>query len=436
MENFYEIETKLNNLASPGIRPGLARMSRLMMLLGHPERGFHVVHVAGSNGKGSVASTISSILVASGYKTALYTSPHLVTLAERLKINNKEVEISLWERNIEIITDVINKDPILKKDCPTFFELVTAIAFMVIKDQHVDVAVLETGLGGRLDATNIVKHVDISIITSICMDHCEYLGNTELEISREKFSIMRKDKPVVYLADSPDLSSEFSKFVIKRNSVGILLEKNKQLLEKLDFNGTDVEVFFDNKSVSLHTPLIGIHQADNLRLAVEAIKLLAKSYTNINLESIKLGLNNLRWSGRFEIISTSPLLILDGAHNPKAMRALVDTIKLINTSKKINIILAMMSDKDILSSIEILGELNSNVYCTLVPNLLRSASAKQLAQYCSELKINVIDTFEEPLDALKNVLSDDAVTIVCGSLYLIGYIKTKLLTEDFICHDR
>ncbi|NLD06487.1 MAG: bifunctional folylpolyglutamate synthase/dihydrofolate synthase, partial [Synergistaceae bacterium] len=189
-KRFRNIETTLQYLASPGIRPGLARLSHLFLLLGNPERKFKAVHVVGTNGKGSTAATLSSILKESGCKTALYTSPHLVCFGERLLVGGEEALPEKWERALEIIETELRSSERLIADPPTYFELTTAAAFIIIAEEEVDIAVVEAGLGGRLDATNILSNVLLTLITPIGIDHSEYLGNSLDSVAKEKFAVM------------------------------------------------------------------------------------------------------------------------------------------------------------------------------------------------------------------------------------------------------
>lgn len=423
---FENLISKINKLASPGIVPGLARMSRMMDLLDHPENAFKTIHIAGSNGKGSVASTLNAVLLESGYHTALYTSPHLVSFGERLTITGEPVSAEEWEEKFDLLVKTIEKDSLLSEDMPTFFELTTAVAFMLIREKKVDVAIIETGLGGRLDATNVMDNVELSVITSICMDHMEFLGDTIIKIADEKFAIAHEEKPVVYLPDSVELSDEFKKVMAERKAIAISADEisSAELLD-IDLTGTAISFIYKNNKYVFKTALIGIHQVKNLQLSLTALMTLKEKYNAISAETIRNALLKLRWPCRFELVSDNPVVIFDGAHNPQAMKMLSLTLQQINLNKKIRIVLAMMHDKDIANSLNYMAALSPDVYCTEVPNMPRCASADELKGFIENAGMKVSGIYKEPWDAIRAAVNEEVITVVCGSLYLLGYIKSK-----------
>ena len=209
INSFNELEEKLAMLAGPGINPGLGRISRLLLLLDNPERKFKAIHIVGTNGKGSTSVTIASILKESGYTVAVYTSPHLISPGERLVINGKKISPDRWQNSLLKVEELIKEDSSLSEKPPTYFEIITAIAFFIIAEEKVDIAVVEAGLGGRLDATNILKNVILTLLVSISIDHTEYLGNSLREIANEKFAVLRKDVPAVFQGGDDYLNSLF-----------------------------------------------------------------------------------------------------------------------------------------------------------------------------------------------------------------------------------
>lgn len=431
-DKFNSVESRLTSLASPGIHPGLARLSKLLLLVGNPERSFRAVHIVGTNGKGSVAAALTSILISSGYKTALYTSPHLASFGERLKIDNKDVSAERWEYYTDKVNDIICSSASLMADRPTYFELITAIAFMIIAEENVDMAVVEAGLGGRLDATNIMKNVVLSLITPIGIDHTEYLGNTLLKIADEKFAVMRRDTTAIYAGGDLQTESEFAKSVSRSGAKGALLKDICCFSTmSLDLTGTYFNIKYNNITDTFHTPLIGFHQTGNAALAVMGATALAGNFKDINPLTIKDGIAKTCWPGRFEVVNGKLPLILDGAHNPHAMRCLVKTLKHIFQNKKINIILAMMRDKDIPESLRLLSQLNANIYCTEIPEMRRSMRAYELSEVVRTSGFDCVAEFFSPLDALNALYETGAPTICCGSLYLVGYLKknSNLLSD-------
>jgi len=422
----YEaIEKRLQKLASPGIRPGLARLSKLLSLLGNPERKFRAIHVVGTNGKGSTAASLNSILINSGYKTALYTSPHLISFGERLEINGADVVPETWVKQISKLEKILNECQYLKIDAPTYFELITAAAFMIIADANIDVAVIEAGLGGRLDATNIIKNVILTIITPIGIDHVEYLGNSLACIAAEKFAVMRKKTPALFAGGSSEVESAF---ICRARQISanayLLSDYCKWETETVSLNGTFFNVTLNGHTQHFRTPLIGTYQADNAALAVASSMLLAKTtLPMVNINSVKQGINSVSWPGRFEVISKTPAVIFDGAHNSHAMKRLVETLESLSIQDNASIVMAIMKDKDVTKTLNLLKPIDPRMYCTQVPGMSRSMAAEELTQRAKDAGLRILSTDVDPLVALKNAKKDCNTVICCGSLYFVGWLK-------------
>ena len=431
IKKFTEIENKLQYLASPGIRPGLARLSHLLLLLGNPERKFKAVHVVGTNGKGSTAATLSSILKESGYKTALYTSPHLISFGERLNIDGAEALPELWKKTIEIIEKELASSDSLRSDPPTYFELITAAAFMIIAGEDVDIAVVEAGLGGRLDATNILSDVVLTLITPIGIDHSEYLGNSLASVAKEKFAVMRPGIPAIFSGGEEDIESIFFDTAFKKGTPAQVLRRLCSYgTVQVSFKGTDFYVESECLCADYHTPLIGTHQTENAALALAGACAL-KSSSNIRFENITFpalynGVVSVKWPGRFEIIKKDrPLLIVDGAHNPHALKRLSENTGIIYGKKIFNLVVAMMKDKDISESLDIIKKMGTTLYCTQVPGMDRSLPSSDLLAMAENKNIVCAGKWEDPILAVKESLDSDRDTICCGSLFLSGYIKER-----------
>ena len=426
-KSFDSLEKQLQDLASPGIRPGLARLAKLLSLAGNPERKFPAVHVVGTNGKGSTSAALNSILRESGLRTALYTSPHLVSFGERLLIDNREVAADIWLDYTAKAQKLIENCPYLRRERPTYFELITAVAFMIIAAENIDAAVIEAGMGGRLDASNIISRMLLSIIVPIGMDHMEFLGDTLEKIASEKFAVMRPGVPALFAGGEEAIEREFLE---KARSVGaiphILKRERQVLLTGESLSGTDFCVEGDGLSTTFHTPLIGTFQADNAALAVRAAELLSDGCGRITPAAIKNGVANVRWPGRFELISREPLLLLDGGHNPHAMKRIVETVKSLNIDSRLHIVLAMMKDKDVKDSLLLLKQLSPLVYCTEVPALPRSMNAAALAKLADDCGLSLAGAWNNPADAIDAAVSPANPTLCCGSLYLVGYVKGHL----------
>ncbi|MDD4160498.1 MAG: cyanophycin synthetase, partial [Synergistaceae bacterium] len=426
---FKEIESRLQSLASPGIRPGLARLSCLLMLLGNPERKFKAVHIVGTNGKGSTASTLSSILKESGCKTALYTSPHLISFGERLALCGKDALPEKWEKSLEVIERHLNESEQLKSDPPTYFELITAAAFMIIAEEKVDIAVIEAGLGGRLDATNILSNVILTLVAPIGIDHSEYLGSSLSSVAKEKFAVMRPGIPAIFSGGEEEIESIFFETAYKKKTPAQVLRRLCSYgTVNVSLSGTDFYVQSECMCADYHTPLIGTHQTDNAALALAGACALKSCsdmlYADITFQSLYNGVAAVKWPGRLEIINKeSPLLIVDGAHNPHALKRLAENTKIIYGGKNFNLILAMMKDKDISESLDIIKEMGATLFCTEIPDMQRSLPAQHLLNMAEEKNIQCAGIWENPMAAVKDCLASGNDTLCCGSLFLSGYIK-------------
>ena len=431
IKKFTEIENKLQYLASPGIRPGLARLSHLLLLLGNPERKFKAVHVVGTNGKGSTASTLTSILKESGYKTALYTSPHLISFGERLTFDGAEALPEMWEKTLKIIENELASSDRLRSDPPTYFELITAAAFMIIAEEDVDIAVVEAGLGGRLDATNILSDVVLTLITPIGIDHSEYLGNSLASVAKEKFAVMRPGIPAIFSGGEEDIESIFFDTAFKKGTPAQVLRRLCSYgTVQVSFKGTDFYVESECLCADYHTPLIGTHQTENAALALAGACALKSSskirFENITFPALYNGVVSVKWPGRFEIIKKDrPLLIVDGAHNPHALKRLSENTGIIYGKKIFNLVVAMMKDKDISESLDIIKKMGTTLYCTQVPGMDRSLPSSDLLAMAENKNIVCAGKWEDPILAVKESLDSDRDTICCGSLFLSGYIKER-----------
>ncbi|MGD9081062.1 MAG: folylpolyglutamate synthase/dihydrofolate synthase family protein, partial [Desulfobacterales bacterium] len=290
-----------------GIILGLDTIKGILGALGNPQNDFNSIHVAGTNGKGSVASALSAILQESGYRVGLYTSPHLVRFNERICINNHQISNLDVIKSYQAVKHVHHGDR-----SPTFFEFATAMALYAFSRQKVDWAVIETGMGGRYDATNILTPA-ISIITNVSMEHRDYLGNTLAEIAREKAGIIKQATPVVTAVKQKQARSIVREVARKKSAPLFMLGKDFAVRQHQ--SGHFSYYGFENTWRQLKTPLLGRYQIQNAALALAASELLIKNNVPIAPKSIKQGLANTRWPGRLEIVCDKPLVILDGAHN-------------------------------------------------------------------------------------------------------------------------
>lgn len=404
----------LNSLGLHKVKPGLERTIKLLEILGNPQEVAPSVLIAGTNGKGSVASAIASVLETQGYKTGLYTSPHLIRVSERIRTNCNEISMSDLSQLILEVKQASSTLP----DEPSYFEVLTVSAFLYFAQRKVDFSVLEVGMGGRLDATNVVKPI-LTVITNISKDHTEYLGDSIREIAFEKAGVIKNRVPLITGAKEEALS--LIKSVAYENSAPIsIFEKDF----RVEGESTEDFSYFGNVWNLEHLTfgLHGFYQIQNSSLAVAALESFSKLYeVNINEESLRKGLSSVRWEGRMEIVRRDPPLILDGAHNPSAAEALRESIEKMFPGMKFVILIGMLSDKDHEGFMRAIYPIAECMIVTDVPSE-RGIAAKELANIAKPYvnKIKVIDDFKE---AYKEILSLQKPVCVTGSLYLIGAIK-------------
>lgn len=424
--NFELVESKLAQLASPGIRPGLARLARLLSEAGSPQGKFPIVHIVGTNGKGSTAAGIYSVLRASGYKAALYTSPHLVDFSERLVIDGERAAAREWLDAASELEDIVRRTDYFKDNHPTYFEFITAAAIMILARRQPDAAVFEAGMGGRLDASNILTDVALSVVVPIGMDHTDFLGDTLEKIAAEKFAVMRKGTPALFFGDER-LDGQFLDAAARCGAEPHIFRGEYRITGRAySLDGTRFTLSDAAGSREYFTPLVGSFQADNAAMAVAASRLLSKRFPRVCEDTIKRGIAETQWQGRMEIVRRSPLVIVDGGHNPHAMKRLSETLAGIFPNGGLSIVLAMMKDKDISGALSLLRPLGAEIYCTEVPELERSLSAAGMRETAERAGLSVAGTYGDPLDAIRAATGKGLPVVCCGSLFLVGYVKAHL----------
>jgi dihydrofolate synthase/folylpolyglutamate synthase len=402
-----------------GIILGLDTINGILSELGNPQNDFNSIHVAGTNGKGSVASALSAILQASGYRVGLYTSPHLVRFNERICINNRQISNK----------DVVKSYQAVKRvhhgaRSPTFFEFATAMALYAFSRQKVEWAVIETGMGGRYDATNIITPA-ISIITNVSLEHRDYLGNSIAKIAREKAGIIKQATPVVTAVKQKQARSVVRK--VARNKSAPLFMLGKDFAVRRDRAGNFSYYGFENTWRHLKTPLLGDYQVQNAALALAASELLSKDSASISLKSIKRGLAKTRWPGRLEIVSEKPLVVLDGAHNLIAARNLARFLADNLRRRRITLVIGILDDKPFESMLKSLLPQSCRAIITraktaraLDPQRLYKAAKKIISDV--SIVPDVADAFRKAVETA----ASDEVICVAGSLYVVGEAKEAL----------
>ena len=418
---------KIHSLLSFGARPGLDRILTLLDLMGNPQDKLKYIHVAGTNGKGSTCAMLSSILVASGYKTGLFISPYITDFRERIQINNKmiskEVLADAVEKTFPLIEKLQNEGIII-----TEFEYVNALEFYIHANENCDVVVLETGMGGLLDCTNVIKPPLCSVITTIGLDHTAVLGDTIEKIALQKCGIIKPDSFAVTSKQAENAMSVIEQTAEKLNVPLTKSDSVKINVISETLNGSD----FEYNEKKIHLNLAGKHQIENAKTALAAIEnVRQRGLLRISDDDIKSGLSKAVNPARFELLNKNPIVVLDGAHNPNGIEALKTAVNNFLDGKKITCIMGMLADKDIDSSIKLLSGIFDSVYTVPVDNP-RAISAEELSKKCRECFKNVTSfvSAETAFDtAFEKAKNGGGAVLICGSLYLAGEIRPYILDK-------
>lgn len=411
--NFNESVEYIHSLLAFGIKPGLERISMLLELLDNPQDKLKIVHIAGTNGKGSTSTMISNMLIADGHKTGLFTSPYVIDFCERIQINGENVDKSIFA---ECVTEVREKiEELNKKDIIiTEFEAITVSAFLCFLKAECEYVVLEVGLGGRFDATNVVKKPEAVVITSISLDHIAILGDSISKIAFEKCGIIKENTPVITSSNQTDDAIKVINETCKDKNCNLIIT-NPQKAEIKEDTIFGTEFMYENNTYK--TRLTGNHQIENTVNAIECAKVLGLSY-----DAIKQGIFNTSMIARMEIIGEKPLIIRDGGHNDGCAEALYNFLTKYNV-KNINMLIGLMADKDVEGYVKKIAPLCKSVV-TVTPSNPRALNGDKLKaiteKYCDNCKF-----INNPKEGYKYILSntDEKETIlVCGSFYMMSDI--------------
>jgi dihydrofolate synthase/folylpolyglutamate synthase len=409
----------LYRLQKHGIKLGLTTMTAMMSRLGMPQTRYRTLHIAGTNGKGSTAAMAAAVLQAAGYRVGLYTSPHLVEFRERIRVNGEmiaELQVAQLTEQLQVLCQ-----PDLS---PTFFEYTTAMAFQHFADSEVDVAVLEVGLGGRFDATNVVAPMACAI-TTISLDHQEYLGTTRSSIAFEKAGIIKPEVPVVVGRLDDDAWETIEQVARERQAPMFRLDKDfrteGKTPQRFSYRGLGVQ--YDGLTCALE----GRHQLDNAACALALLGAAAPQGITVAAEAVRAGLRAVNWAGRLEVVDRRPTILLDGAHNPAAVKALADYLACGDRSYRshpIVLVLGMMRDKDHRGFFEPLKGLVDEVVLTQA-DLPRAATALELQASLEDLlpRPHVVPSPGDAMALAKQLATPDGLVCVTGSLMLVGECK-------------
>ena len=407
----------LEGLKQKGINLGLGPISRLLARLDNPQNGYKTILIGGTNGKGSTAAILSSILMKEGMNVGLYTSPHLRDFRERIRTNDHMLPGDTLCTLIDKVRDEIREDV-------TYFEFVTALAFLYFSMCKVDMAIVEVGMGGRLDATNLVSP-EVSIITNISMEHQKYLGNDLKSIASEKGGIIKERGVCVTAARGRKVINTLEG--ISRQREAVLYRTGRDIRVRRSGRG-DFSYYGINKRYSgLKLSLAGRHQIENAALALAAIEVLTEKGVSISDTSVVEGLRDVRWEGRLELVSRNPGIVVDGAHNPAGISSLCSSLLTDFSYRRLIVVFGVLRDKDYAGMLKKLLPLVDKIVLTK-PKVERAACTEDLLSVASlhHGNIEVVDDSAEALDRARFFAGADDLVCVTGSLYLVGEIKKHL----------
>ena len=410
----------IHSVCWKGSIPGLGRTQELLEKMGNPEKKLKFVHIAGTNGKGSTAAMTASILSKAGYRTGLYTSPYIYRFHERIQVDG--VEIS--DEDLTEITEYVKPLADSMAQSPTEFELVCCIAFEYFYRKKCEIVVLEVGMGGAWDATNVIEVPEVAVITNIGLDHTEYLGDTVEKIAETKSGIFKPHGHAVVYRSTPSVEAVYERVCAERDVS----------LRKADFEGLvlkahtlEGQVFDCGSRKNLVLPLLGDHQLHNASVVLSIADTLIGEGWKISEQNIYDGIRDVRWPGRFDIVCRKPLFIIDGGHNPQCIEALVKNIRDYLAGKKVIALTGVLADKDYADMYKPVMPLVDRFVCITPPNP-RKLEAEQLARYLRQAGAQA-QASESILDGVKQAMDlagKDGVVLCFGSLYSIGGIRDAL----------
>ena len=400
--------------------PGLNRIRDLLARLGDPQKELKFIHVAGTNGKGSTCAMLDSVLRAAGYRVGLNTSPYIMTFHERIRVDGEMISNEALASLVERVRPAAEA----MEEHPTEFELITAIAMLYFKEQKCDIVVLEVGLGGAMDASNVIGVPEAAVITAMGMDHVALLGPTQADIAREKAGIIKQGGTVVSCGGCHDADE-----VIFRRCAELgahLTEVDFSALghEKLSLNGAE---FLFGVREGLHISMAGAYQVHNAALTITVLEVLREKGWNIPEEALRTGLERAHWEGRFEVLQQEPVFLLDGAHNAQGIEAAVESLRELLPEKKIVFLLGMLADKDTETMLDLIAPLAERVYAVR-PESPRAMEAEELCRLLAQRGVPAepCPTVEEAVANACAAARECGAACALGSLYMSGAVRRAM----------
>ena len=415
--NYEEALAYIHAVQWAGHKPGLARTRTLLAAVGDPHKQLKFVHVAGTNGKGSTAAMLASCLRAAGYRVGLYTSPFINRFNERMQVNGQQIPDEALVRLVERVKPAADA----MDDVPTEFEIITALGMLWFAEEKCDLVVLEVGLGGTLDSTNVIDPPECAVITALGMDHVKELGPTLADIASAKAGIIKQGSPVVSYGGVPEADAVIARVAAEQNAPLTVVDFNKLVM---DGGNLDAVTFDFDGLNGIRLPLIGSYQPRNAAVAITALRVLRSRGWKIPEEAIRTGLENVQWPGRFELLRHSPVFLLDGSHNAHGMKATVQSLRDRFPEQKFVFLLSIMADKDVDEMLELLLPL-AKQFVTVAAHTPRAMPAEALAQQIRS-RGGIAEAASDIEAGVARAVALGGTGPVCalGTLYFSGEVRT------------
>lgn len=436
--NYKQAMDYIEDSAKFSMKLGLSRTEKILELLGNPHNKLKCIHIAGTNGKGSITAMISAILKEVGYKVGMYTSPYIEEFEERIQVNGTNIPKEDLARVVTKVSDAVDKVIELGYDNPTQFEIITCAGLLYFYEQNVDFAVIEVGLGGRLDSTNLITPI-LSVITSISYDHVDILGDTLSKIAYEKAGIIKKGVPVVLYPQEKEAEEVIEKVCIKKEAKLIKARKEStkfivsdEIDTKENVNVTqNIVVNTEDNEYNVNLALLGKHQILNCATVLYVVEELIRIGVKIEKEVALKALSKVHWKGRFEILNKSPLVVIDGAHNIDGIRKLKESVEGYLKYKDLILILGILADKQVEDMVKTIVPMAKRVIC-ITPHSDRAELASELTKVVQKYSENceAADNYGEAYKLGLSYCSKEDLLLISGSLYMIGDMRKTIIAGE------
>lgn len=425
--NMQDVINLVNTNRGNGKKENLNRMQALMNKLGNPQDQLKFIHIAGTNGKGTTAAFIAAVLHQSEVKTGLFTSPHLEVINERIQVDQQLISDESFIRCTEIVAPFVAEVEAELSESLYSFEILTAVAFVYFASQNCELIILETGIGGRLDSTNVIQTPEVAVITSIGLDHMGMLGNTVEEIAKEKAGIIKQNGTVVVYDCPPSIRTVIEQTAAQKQAALTVTDLKEISVSAASIQGQK----FDYKTYkNLSIRMIGEHQLSNAAIAIETVLKLREKGYQISDQSIVKGLKQAFWAGRMETMLDKPLVLIDGAHNQQGVERLSQNIRSLFPRQKVTYVIGMMKDKDYLEMIHLVED-TAKQFLTVSPDPWRGFDAEEVAEMLGQdgKQAKAVKDAAEVVQYIKKA-DQEEIIVVFGSLYLVGDLRKALKQSD------